>query len=218
MDSSKCLTSTHLLTLVRWHFAPWFPFSLSVGYLVSVNDIHQWPVIIRWTTMFNLDTSIHIVGHVIVAGLCRRPSKLVAFHICYLLDRASVHEISTPVTWFQCMSDIFSHHYGDLDPLYIFILHGDHDPLYIFIMEILICLYCTWRWPHMSHFVYHAYSWPLYSYVSDTAICICSHVQSLIIVFYCWMAGSSTWFFITPLIGWTCIVFWPSYHPSDLTH
>ena len=69
--------------------------------------------------------------------LCRRPSRLVAFHICYLLDRSSVHEISALVTWFQCMSDIFSH-YGDLDPLYIFSFHGDHDPLYIFIMEILI--------------------------------------------------------------------------------
>ena len=74
------------------------------------------------------------------SGLCRRPSRLVAFHICYLLDRASVHEISAFVTWFQCMSDIFS-------------FHGDHDPLYIFIMEILIYLYCTWWWPHMSYIV-----------------------------------------------------------------
>ena len=39
---------SHLLdcTLVRW-----FPFSLSVGDLASVNGIHQWPVIRRWTTM-----------------------------------------------------------------------------------------------------------------------------------------------------------------------
>ena len=49
-------------------------------------------------------------------------------------------------------------------------------------------------------FVYHAYSWPLYSYVSVTAICICSYVYILIIVLYCWMAISSTWFFITPLL------------------
>ena len=84
------------------------------------------------------------------SGLCRRLSILVAFLICYLLDRASVHEILAPVTWFQCMSDIFSR-YGDLDPLFIFNFHGDHDPLYIFIMEILIYLYCTWWWPHMSY-------------------------------------------------------------------
>ena len=33
-----------------------------------------------------------------------------------------------------------------------------------------------------------------------------------------WMAGSSTRFFITSLLGWTYNVFRPSYHPSDLTH
>ena len=82
------------------------------------------------------------------SGVCIRPSRLVASTICYLLDRASVHEISTLVTWFQYMSDISSH-YGDLDLLYIFSLHGDHDPLYIFIMEILIYVYCTWQWPLM---------------------------------------------------------------------
>ena len=71
------------------------------------------------------------------SGLCRILSRLVAFHICYLLDRASVGEISAFLTWFQCMLDIFSH-YGDLDPLYIFSFYGDLDPLYIFIMDILI--------------------------------------------------------------------------------
>ena len=70
-------------------------------------------------------------------GLCRILSRLVAFPICYLLNCASVHEISVLLTWFQCMSDIFSH-YGDLDPWYIFSFHGDLGPLYIFIMEILI--------------------------------------------------------------------------------
>ena len=86
------------------------------------------------------------------SGLCRRPSRLVASLICYLLDHASVHEISALVTWFQYMSNISSH-YRDLDPLYIFNLHGDHNPLYIFIMEFLSYLYCMWRWPHMSYFV-----------------------------------------------------------------
>ena len=86
------------------------------------------------------------------SGLCRRPSRLVTSLICYLLDCASVHEISALVTWFQCMSDIFSH-YRDIDPLYIFIFHVDHDPSYIFIRDILIYLYCTCRWPHMSYFV-----------------------------------------------------------------
>ena len=46
------------------------------------------------------------------------------------------------------------------------------------------------------------------------------YLQSYAEIFelYCWMAGSSTWFFITPLLGWTCNVFFPSDHPSDLTH
>ena len=64
--------------------------------------------------------------------LCRRTSILVAFHICYFLDHVSAHEISSLVTWCQCMSNIFIH-YGDLDPLYIFIFFGDLDPWYIFI-------------------------------------------------------------------------------------
>ena len=86
------------------------------------------------------------------SGLCIRPSRLVAFHKCYLLDRASVHDISALVTWFQYMSDISSY-YGDLDPFYIFSHYGDHDPLYIFIMEILIYVYCTWQWPLMWYLV-----------------------------------------------------------------
>ena len=67
MDCFKCSTWTHLFTLVRLHFVPCFPFSLSTVYLASINSIHQWPVISRWTTMFDLDTSIHIKGHVLVA-------------------------------------------------------------------------------------------------------------------------------------------------------
>ena len=137
MDSFKSLTSTHLFTVVILHSVPWFPFSLSVGYLTSVNGIHQWPVISL------LDYYVwprHIYSHIRTCThriLCRTPSSLVAFHICYLLDRASVHEISTLVIWFQCMSGIFSH-YADFDPLCMFSFYGDPDPFYIFIMEILI--------------------------------------------------------------------------------
>ena len=137
-------------------------------------------------------------------GLCRRPSILVAFHICGLLDRASVHEISALVTWFQCMLDIF-------------IFHGDHDPLYIFIMEILIYIYCTWRWPHMSYFVSCLFMAIVLLCIRDCYIYLQLCAEFIIVLYY-WMAGSSTWFFITPLLGWTCNVFRPSYHPSDLTH
>ena len=187
MDSSKCSTLTHLFTLFRLHYVPRLPFSLLVGDIASVKwytsmtgnqmmDYYVQP----WNIYSHTRTCTH-------SGLCRRPSILVAFHVCYLLDHANVHQISALVIWFQCISDIFIN-YGDLDPLYIFIHYGDIYLLYIFV-------YHTW------HFVYHAYSWPLYSYVSGTTICICSHMQRLIIVLYWWMAGSYTYFFITPLLG-----------------
>ena len=85
------------------------------------------------------------------------------------------------------------------------------------IMEILIYLYYTWWWPHMSYFVSCLF-------MAIIPLCIrdcCMYLQSCAEFDYCiilWMAGSSTWFFITPLLGWTYNVFQPSYHPFDLTH
>ena len=39
---------------------------------------------------------------------------------------------------------------------------------------------------HLCDILYHAYSWPLYSYVSETAICICRVVP----LYYAdWVAG-----------------------------
>ena len=158
MDYFKCLTSTHIFTLVLLHYVPWFPFSLSMGYHASVNGIHQWPIIRRCSIMFDLDTFICMMGHVLVA-ICVEDLRawwnsiystsliVLVFMRCQLswLD-SSVYQISSSlrISWF--------------------------------------IVYCTWWWPHMT-FVYHAYSWPLYSYVFGTAIC-CSHMQRLIILFY----------------------------------
>ena len=129
--------------------------------------------------------------------LCRRLSILVAFLICYLLDRASVHEISALVTWFQCLSDIFS-------------FHGDLGHLYIFIMEILIYLYCMWWWPHMSYIMpMHGHCTLMYTGLLYVLVVICRDICTILL---------DGWFFITPLLGWTYNVFHPSYHPSDLTH
>ena len=69
MDSLKCSTSAHLFTLVLLHYVPWFPLSLLVGYLVSVNGIHQWLVIKWWSIMIVCDTVIHVMGHVL-AMIC----------------------------------------------------------------------------------------------------------------------------------------------------
>ena len=151
--------------------------------------------------------------------------------ISYMLPlyRASVHEISALVTWVQYMSYISIHygdldplyifsHYGDIDPLYIFIHYGDHGPLYIFIMEILIYVYCTWRWPLM---------WYLVSCLFMAIVLLCiwecyMYLQLYVDLYYCTMLIGWLVFhlgsFITPLLGWTYNVFQPSYDPSDLTH
>ena len=83
----------------------------------------------------------HICSHSMTCThsvFCRRPSSLVAFHICYLLNRASVHEITALVISFQCMSDIFIH-YGDIDPLYIFIM----DILIYHILYVVMTTHVT---------------------------------------------------------------------------
>ena len=151
------------------------------------------------------------------SGLCRRPSRLVASLICYLLDRASVHEISALVTWFQYMSNISSH-YGDLDLLYIVIHYGDRIPLYIFIMEILIYVYCMWRWPHMFYHVSCLF-------MAIVLLCIWDcymYLQLYVELYYCTMMIGWLVFhlgsFITPLLGWPYNVFQSSYDRSDLTH
>ena len=73
------------------------------------------------------------------SSLCRRLSRLVAFHICYLLDRASVHEISVLMTWFQYMLDISSP-YGDLDLLYLQLLWRSWSFVYLHHRDSDLCI------------------------------------------------------------------------------
>ena len=51
-------------------------------------------------------------------------------------------------------------------------------------------IYCMWRWPQMSHFVYHAYSWPLYSCIQD----FYTYLQSYVEIDYCTILMDG-WFF-----------------------
>ena len=72
---------------------------------------------------------------------------------------------------------------------------------------------------HICSIMYHAYSWPLYSYVSETARCICRLYAEIYhgIMLIGWLVfhlGT----FITSFLGWTYNVFRPSYNPSDLIH
>ena len=173
-----------------------------MGDLTSINGIHQWPIIRQWTTMYNLDTSIHIVGHVLIV-VC--VEDLPNWCISYMLPPWSC----------QCSWDFRSHDLILVYTRYLQLLWRSWSIVYLQplwrswsvvylhpLWRFWSIVYCMWPWPHMSHFVYHAYSWPLYSYVSGTAPCIWNHMHRFIIVLYWWMASSSTWVFITPLLGW----------------
>ena len=97
-------------------------------------------------------------------SLCRRRSRLMASLICYLLDHASVHEISALVTWFQYMSDISSH-YGDLDLLFwrswsfVYLHHGDSDLCILYVVMttyVISCIipihgHCTLMYPGLLY-------------------------------------------------------------------
>ena len=151
------------------------------------------------------------------SGLCRIPSKLVAFHICYLLDHAKC-------SWDFSSRDLIPVYVRYLQPLwrswsivhihlswrswsFVYLHHGDSG-LFIFYMgmttHVIFCImpihgHCTVMYPGLLHL-----------------LAVMCRVWSL----YCtdWMAGSSTGLFITPLLGWTYNVFWPSYDPFDLTY
>ena len=163
--------------------------------------------------MFNLDTSIHIVGHVLIAGYVE--DLLYWWNFIYATSLIMPVFMRFHLLWLD------SSVYQISSTIMKILIHC----IYSYFMEIMIlCISSSWRlWSiyivhgddHTCHILYHTYSWPLYSYVSETAISTCSYVQSLIIVLYYWMDSYSS---ITPLLGWNYNVFWPSYHPSDLTH
>ena len=120
------------------------------------------------------------------SGLCRRPSRLMASHIWYLLDCASVQEIQ--LSWLD--SSVYQISSAIIEILIHYISSA--------FMEIMIlCISSSWRFwsiyivrgdEQLYHILYYAYSWPSYSYVSRTATSTCSYVQSLIIVLY-WLDG-----------------------------
>ena len=108
-----------------------------------------------------------------------------------------------------------SSHFGDLDPLYIFIPHGDHDPMYIFIMDILSYLYCTWWWKHMSYFVSCLFMaivllciWDCYIYLQ-----LCVELDHCIVLIGCLVLplGSSSLHF------WDGLIMYFSHHVTPMT-
>ena len=161
-----------------------------MGDLASVNGIHQWQVIRRWTTMFDLNTSIHIVGHVLVAVCVDRPYW---WHLLYATSLIMPVFMRFQLSWRD--SSICQTFPATMEILIYYISSA--------ILEIMVfCISSSWRFwsmyivhgdDHLCDILYHAYSWPLYSYVSGTAICACSYMQSCVIVL-CWLDGwSSIW-------------------------
>jgi len=202
---------SHLLVCT---LVPWFPFSLSVGDLASVNGIHQWPVIRRWTTMFDLDTSIRIVGHVLVA-VCVE-DFLDWWHILYATSLIVPVFMRFQLSWLD--SSICQTFPATMEILIYYISSA--------ILEIMVlCISSSWRFwsmyivrgdDHLCDILYHAYSWPLYSYASGTAICICSYVQSCIIVL-CWLGGWSSIWDPSSLHFWDGIIMYFSHRMTPLT-
>ena len=161
-------------------------------------------------SMFNLDTSIHIVGHVLVAVCVEY--LLDWWHLLYATPLIVPVFMRFQLSWLD--SSICQIFPATMEILicYIFSHYGDHGPLYIFIMEILIYVYCTW---------YHV----LCLFMAIVLLCIWDcymYLQLYAELYHCTMLIG--WlvfhlgFFITPRMGWTYNVFRPSYDPSDLTH
>ena len=151
MDSSKYSTSTHLFTLVRFHFVPWFPFSLSVGDLASVNGIHQWSVIRHWSVMFEFDTFIRVMRHVL-ATICVE-DLWVWWHSIYATS------LFVPVS----MRFQLSCPYSSV-PFDFFIQNGGLTSVYI------VC---------GNGHLWHMYIMPIHGHCTIRymrLLCICSHV------------------------------------------
>ena len=155
-------------------------------------------VIRRWTTMFDLETSIRILGHVLIAvcvedfpAWCHSmyATSLIMpvfmrFHLSWLDSSICQTCLAIMEILIHCISSTI---------MEIMVL------LYIFIMEILIYVYCTWRWPLMSYFV-------SYLFMAIVLLCIRDcymYLQLYAELYHC-----------TMLIGWL-VFHWVLHHSTS---
>ena len=142
--------------------------------------------------MFDLDTSIHIVGHVLIA-VCVE-DLLDWWHLLYATSLIRPMFMRVQLSWLIDSS---------ICQTFLAIMKILIHCISSVIMEIMILfISSSWRFwsmyivrgdDHICSIMFHAYSWPVYSYVSGTAICMCSYMQSCIMVL-CWLGGwSSIW-------------------------
>ena len=120
---------------------PWFRFSLLVRCLASFNDIHQWPVMRWWSIMFNLDTFIHVMGHVLVA-ICVK-DLWDWWHFTYATSLIVSVFMRCHLSWLDSsiLSDIFIHYENIVHYiLYVAITTCDICLLCLFMAIVLLCI------------------------------------------------------------------------------
>ena len=127
------------------------------------------------------------------SSLRRRPSRLVAFHICYLLDHASIDEMSSLKTGFHCITKY-------LNPLWrscsLYIVHGDDHTWHLYIIPIHG--HCTLMYMKLLHV----------------------YLQSHANIYHCIVLMSGRFFHLVLHYSTSRmdIMFQPSCYPSNLTH
>ena len=136
--------------------------------------------------MFDLDTSIRIVGHVLVAVCVEDFPDW--WHPLYATS------LIVPVFMrFQLVTcfSICQTFPATMEILICYISSA-------FVEIMVLCISSSWRFwsmyivrgdDHICVIMFHAYSWPLYSYVSGTAICICSMYRVVSLYYADWVAS-----------------------------
>ena len=136
--------------------------------------------------MFSLNTSIHIVGHVLVA-VC--VEDLPDWWHLYATSLIMPVFMRFQLSW---LVPVYVRYFQPLWRSWSVISSSIMDIMALWISSswILWSMYIVRGDDHICDIMYYAYSWPLYSYVSGTAICTCSYMLSCIIVL-CWLGGWS---------------------------
>ena len=166
--------------------------------------------------MFDLETSICIVGHVLVA-VCVE-DFLDWWHPLYATSLIMPVFMRFQLSWLDSSICQIFPRTMEILICYIFSHYGDHGPFYIFIMEIPIYVYFTWKWPRMGYLVSCLFMAIVLLCIRDCYMYL-QYAQSCIIVL-CWLGGWSSIWHPSSLHLWDGIImyFRPLYDPFDLTH
>ena len=148
------------------------------------------------------------------SGLCRIPSRLM--HFIYATSLIVPVFMRFQLSWLD----------SSICQTFLVIMEILIHCISSAIMEItILCISSSWRFwsmyivrgdDHLCDILYHAYSCPLYSYVSGTAICVCTYMQSCIIAL-CWLGGWSSILDSSSLHFWDGLIMYFGHHITPLT-